>query len=214
MLMRDIRDLHHNPQNARNHPAKQIRQLANSLTQTGVFVPPVIDENNLVLSGHARLLAAKLLKLKTIPVLVVTGLNEAQKRAYALADNKIAANAGWDRTILAAELGELGDLLPQFNLSLEVTGFETGEIDCLFGDLSDPEHDPADDIPTPETARGRDARAEATAERESGGASLRVFPHPAARFARVHPPLTGRESALVARLERLFGLSPCCTFQS
>ena len=74
--------------------------------------------------------------------MVVSGLSDVEKRALALADNKIAANAGWDRKLLAEELGELAQLLPECNLDLEITGFEAPEIDSLFSDLVDPELDP------------------------------------------------------------------------
>jgi DNA modification methylase len=77
----------------------------------------------------------------------VSHLSEAEKRALVLADNKIAENAGWDREILAAELGDLARLLPQANLDIEITGFEAPEIDRLMGDLVDGEDDPADDVP-------------------------------------------------------------------
>jgi hypothetical protein len=69
----------------------------------------------------------------------MTGLSEALKRALALADNKIATNAGYDRAMLAAELGKLAVLLPEIDLSMEITGFEPAEIDSLLGDLSDPD---------------------------------------------------------------------------
>jgi hypothetical protein len=76
------------------------------------------------------------------PVITVADLSEVEKRALALADNKIALNAGWDRRLLAEELGELAELLPECNLDLEITGFEPAEIDGLLGDLADPELDP------------------------------------------------------------------------
>lgn len=82
-----------------------------------------------------------------LPVISLSHLGDTEKRALILADNKIAANGAWDRTILAAELGELAVLLPQIDLTLEITGFETGEIDSLMGDFVDSECDPADEIP-------------------------------------------------------------------
>jgi DNA modification methylase len=88
-----------------------------------------------------------MLGLHEVPVIVVAGLSEAQKRAYALADNKIAANAGWDRKALAAEITELAALLPEIDLDISITGFEAAEIDALMGDLVDPENDPADAVP-------------------------------------------------------------------
>jgi len=79
--------------------------------------------------------------------MVMTGLSEAETRALALADNKIAANGGWDRAVLAAELGELAGLLPECNLDIDITGFEPAEIDALMGDLIDRETDPLDELP-------------------------------------------------------------------
>jgi ParB-like chromosome segregation protein Spo0J len=76
-----------------------------------------------ILAGHARYSAAQLLGCHTVPVIVLSGLSDPEKRALALADNKIAANSGWDRKLLAEELGELATLLPEFDLDLEITGF-------------------------------------------------------------------------------------------
>jgi len=133
--------------NARTHSKKQIRQIANSFLRFGWTYPILIDEDGVILAGHGRYEAALLLGLREVPVIVVAGLSEAEKRALALADNKIAANAGWDRAVLAIELGELADLLPECNLDIDITGFEPAEIDALMGDLVDPEQDPVDDLP-------------------------------------------------------------------
>ena len=76
-------------------------------------VPIVIDEHSTIFSGHGRQQAAKLLRLQEVPVIVMAGLSDAEKRAYALADNKIAANAGWDRKALAVEIAELAALSPK-----------------------------------------------------------------------------------------------------
>jgi DNA modification methylase len=136
-----------NKRNARTHSKKQIRQIANSIQRFGWTYPVLVDDNSVVIAGFGRYQAAKLLGLREIPVIVKSGLSDAEKRALALADNKIAANSGWDRTQLAAELGELAVLLPECNLNLEVTGFEPAEIDALMGDLIDSEQDPADELP-------------------------------------------------------------------
>jgi ParB-like chromosome segregation protein Spo0J len=133
--------------NARTHPKKQIEQIADSVRRFGWTYPILIDELGNILCGVGRWLAAQKLGLATVPVITIIGLGETKKRALALADNKIAANAGWDRTILAAELGELAVLLPEIDLSIEITGFEAAEIDSLMGDLVDPELDPADTLP-------------------------------------------------------------------
>jgi DNA modification methylase len=135
--------------NARTHSKKQNGQIANSIQRFGWTSPIIIDENGVILAGHGRYEAAQMLGLVEVPVIVVSGLTDAEKRALALADNKIAENAGWDRNLLAVELGELAKLLPEFNLNLEITGFEAAEIDSLLGDLADPELDPADDVPSP-----------------------------------------------------------------
>src|SRR5690606_30691990 len=96
--------------------------------------------------------AARQLGISNIPVVIASGLTDPEKRALALADNKIAANAGWDRATLAAELGELAELLPEVGLTLDITGFEPAEIDSLMVDLVDSEQDPADQLPQLEQA--------------------------------------------------------------
>jgi DNA modification methylase len=133
--------------NARTHSNKQLRQIANSILRFGWTYPILIGEDKEIIAGFGRWKAAELLGLSHVPVIVVTGLSEAEKRALALADNKIAANAGFDRHVLAAELGELADLLPECGLDIEITGFEPAEIDALMGDLVDPEEDHVDQLP-------------------------------------------------------------------
>ena len=91
---------------------KQIRQIAQSIDRFGFTVPIIADESHDILAGHARWEAAKQLKLKTVPVIVLSGLTEAERRAYLLADNKLAENAGWDKAALAVELNNLAPLLP------------------------------------------------------------------------------------------------------
>jgi DNA modification methylase len=136
-----------NPRNARTHSKKQLRQIANSIARFGWTYPILADENGTVIAGHGRFKAAELLGLKQVPVITVSGLSEAEKRALALADNKIAENAGWDREILAAELSELAVILPECNLDIESTGFNAPEVDGLLVDLVDSEDDPADEVP-------------------------------------------------------------------
>lgn len=143
----DIASLRPNPRNARTHSQKQIRQIAASIREFSWTAPIIVDEDSTIIAGHGRYLAAQELALRRVPVVSVEGLSTAQKRALAIADNKIAANAGWDRELLAGELGELAGLLPELNLDLEITGFAPAEIDALMGDLVDPEHEPADEVP-------------------------------------------------------------------
>ncbi|WP_338318776.1 site-specific DNA-methyltransferase [Bradyrhizobium ottawaense] len=139
-----LRALKRAAKNARTHSKKQIRQVANSILRFGWTYPILADEDRRIIAGHARWEAAKQLSLKEVPVLVMRGLSDAEKRALALADNKIPTNAGWDRKLLAEELGELASLLPDFNLSLDITGFEPAEIDGLMLDFGNSEHDSAD----------------------------------------------------------------------
>ncbi|MBR0719114.1 DNA methyltransferase [Bradyrhizobium liaoningense] len=139
-----IRDLRRATRNARTHSKKQIKQVANSILRYGWTYPILADEGLQIICGHARWEAARQLGLKEVPVQVMGGLNDAEKRALALADNKIPANAGWDRKLLTEELGELASLLPECNLSLDITGFEPAEIDGLMTDFGDLDQDSAD----------------------------------------------------------------------
>lgn len=136
---------HHN--NVRIHSRQQIRRLARSISEFEFTNPVLIDENNFTLAGHARVLAGKTLELVKIPVIVLRGLSQAQKRAYVLADNKIAEMAGYDRPALAVELQDLSALLANDGLDLSLTGFDAAEIDALLADLTDPEREPDDDVP-------------------------------------------------------------------
>jgi DNA modification methylase len=142
-----IGNLRASKRNARTHSKKQIEQIINSIRRFGWTYPILIDELGNILCGVGRWLAAQRLGLAKVPVIAISNLSGTEKRALMLADNKIAANAAWDRKILAAELGELAVLLPKIDLSIEITGFETGEIDGLMGDLVDSEQDPIDEMP-------------------------------------------------------------------
>src|SRR5262245_23595535 len=134
------------PRNARTHSKKQIRQIADSIQAVGFAAPVLIDEDGVLLAGHGRLEAAKLLGLEKIPAVVIEGLSQARKRALLLADNRIAQNAGWDRERLAGELISLPELLLADGLDLTVTGFEPAEVDGLLAAFEDNSSDPADDI--------------------------------------------------------------------
>jgi len=145
--IRSIRTIHPNPENARTHPKKQIRQIANAIKQVGLINPFVVNKAGMILGGNGRYFAAKLLGLQKVPVIVVTGLTEAEERAYILADNKLAENSAWDRTALAAALGVVAPLLAEEGLAFELTGFEAADLDNLAIDCIDPERDPADELP-------------------------------------------------------------------
>lgn len=134
--------------NARTHSKRQIRQIAASIEEFGFTNPILIDKSNTVLAGHGRLEAAKLLDMQTVPCVRLEYMSEAQKRAYVLADNKLALNAGWDETILAEELQGLLSDDPGFDLS--ITGFTIAETDSLIEGLTPEEPgDPEDEVLPP-----------------------------------------------------------------
>jgi DNA modification methylase len=143
--MAPLRKLKPNKRNPRKHSKNQITQVANSIIHFGWTYPILVDEDFNIICGHARYEAAKELGLKNVPILVMSGLSDAQKLALAIADNKIAMNSGWDRRLLAEQLGELATLLPEINLDIEITGFEPAEIDVLVADFGDSEEEPADE---------------------------------------------------------------------
>jgi DNA modification methylase len=117
--------------NARTHSPSQVRQIARSILEYGFISPILIDEENTVIAGHGRILAARVNDLEVIPAIRVDQLSPAQVRAYRLADNKIAANAGWDDDLLHVELEFLSSIEIDFDLSL--TGFSVTEADLLLG---------------------------------------------------------------------------------
>lgn len=139
-----IRALRSHPHNTRTHSKKQTQLIATSIREFGFLNPIITDESGVILAGHARVEAAKLAGLTHVPVVRVDQLSPEQKRAYILADNKIAEHAGWDRERLALELGELSDLLPLVGLDVSITGFEVAEIDLLMADMAQ-SHDPLAD---------------------------------------------------------------------
>jgi DNA modification methylase len=125
-----IVDLKPNPRNARRHSSKQLHQIAASIREFGFNSIVVIDEDNVILVGHGRVEAAKLAGLSTLPVLRVTHLTAEQKVGFSLADNKIALNSDWDMEQLTVLWRELS--AQDLSFDLEVTGFETAEIDLLI----------------------------------------------------------------------------------
>src|SRR5947208_16640887 len=135
-----------NGRNARTHSRKQIRQIADSITAFGFVVPILIDDDGVIIAGHGRYAAAKLLDLKQVPAIRVRGLSEPKRRALALADNKIGENAGWDRERLAIELPALAEILVAEGLDVSITGFSPVEIDQLTVDFEEDPSDPDDAI--------------------------------------------------------------------
>jgi 16S rRNA G966 N2-methylase RsmD len=134
--------------NARTHSRKQIRQIADSIKRFGFTNPVLVDNGGEIIAGHGRVAAAKLLGLNEVPTLRLSHLSAAEKRAYVLADNRLAEKAGWDREILAIELQGLINL----NFEVELTGFDMGEIDIILDDAEDAKGEaagPEDEVPQP-----------------------------------------------------------------
>ena len=134
--------------NARTHSRRQIKKIATSLERFGFVNPVLIDENNQIIVGHGRVAAAKLLGWQEVPTLRVEHLDEAEKRAYILADNRLAEEAGWDKEILASELKSLIDL----DFSIELTGFDLAEVDFILdgeAETKGPDRNIEDEIPPP-----------------------------------------------------------------
>jgi len=125
---RPISELIPYARNSRTHSEAQIAQIAASIREWGWTMPILVDEDGNVIAGHGRIMAAQKLGIADVPCMTATGWSEAKRRAYVIADNKLALNAGWDDEMLRVEFGELRDL--DFDLSL--TGFDDSEIDALF----------------------------------------------------------------------------------
>lgn len=131
--------------NARTHSKKQVRQIADSIETFGFTNPVLIDDETRILAGHGRVQAATLLSLETVPCVRLSSMTPEQKRAYVLADNKLALNAGWDEDILAEELGFL--IETELDFDIGVVGFSIPEIDALVeGQAPVEAGDPADDL--------------------------------------------------------------------
>tara|TARA_R100000808_G_C2140821_1_gene148625 strand:- start:543 stop:1349 length:807 start_codon:yes stop_codon:yes gene_type:complete len=116
--------------NARTHSKEQIAQIAASIKEFGFTTPILIDEDNVIIAGHGRLDGARQLQLTQVPTIQLSELTEAQKKAYILADNRLAQNAGWDEDLLKLELSEL----EKINFDLELTGFDIKEISSILDD--------------------------------------------------------------------------------
>jgi hypothetical protein len=140
--------------NARTHSKKQIRQIAESIRRFGFTNPVLIDGDDTILAGHGRVAAARLLQIEEVPCVRIGTMTPAEKRAYVIADNKLALNAGWDEELLAKELQFLMQVDEEFDISL--TGFAIAEIDSLVEGLAPEEPgDPGDDILPPDAGLAR-----------------------------------------------------------
>jgi ParB-like nuclease domain len=129
--------------NARTHSPKQIKQIAKSIERFGFNNPVLVDDDDQIIAGHGRVEAAKLLGLKTVPTVRLSHLSEDDKRAYILADNRLAEKAGYDNEILVIELQHLAEV--GFDVSL--IGFEPAEVDIIFEGIGEESDQPENLVP-------------------------------------------------------------------
>ena len=128
--------------NSRTHSDEQVGQIAASIKEWGWTVPILIDETGGIIAGHGRVLAAQRLGIEEVPVMIAEGWTDAQRRAYVIADNKLALNADWDNDLLKIELQELDSL----GFDLELTGFDVAEMTALFDEEGNASPDNFDEI--------------------------------------------------------------------
>lgn len=150
IVYRPIAELKLDPHNPRSHSPRQVRQIARSIETFGFNVPVLIDAAGKLIAGHGRVMACQRLGWREVPTICLDHLTEAQARAFMIADNRLTENSMWDDRLLAQQLQELAAL--ELDFSLEVTGFEVGEIDLRIEQLSAPSDDHqarADQIPEP-----------------------------------------------------------------
>lgn len=135
---RKVEDLIPYARNARTHSDEQIARIAGSIKEFGWTSPILVDGENGIIAGHGRLAAARKLGMTEVPVIELFGLSESKKRAYILADNKLALDAGWDDDLLRVEIEDLKDE----GFDLAMTGFSEGELDTIINgwesDIDDP----------------------------------------------------------------------------
>ena len=127
---RKVEDLIPYARNARTHSDEQIAQIAASIKEFGWTNPILIDGENGIIAGHGRLAAARKLKMDKVPCIELSGLTEAQKKAYILADNRLPQNAGWDEELLKLEIQDLNSL----GADISLVGFSAQEIENMFSD--------------------------------------------------------------------------------
>src|SRR5215831_6545032 len=155
--LRPTASLRPNPRNPRIHSQRQIEQIADSIRAFGFTNPVLIDDRDTIIAGHGRVAAAKLLGEASVPTIRLSAMTEAEKRAYVMADNKLALNAGWDQELLALELQYLSEL--ELDFGIGVIGFETAEIDSIMAGLEangDADQVPDIDPATPPVTRAGD----------------------------------------------------------
>lgn len=129
IVSRKVEDLIPYARNSRTHSDAQVAQIAASVREFGWTNPVLVDGENGIIAGHGRVLAARKLGMEEVPCIELAGLTDTQRRAYIIADNKLALNGGWDDELLALELGELH--AADFDMAL--LGFDAGELSAAMG---------------------------------------------------------------------------------
>lgn len=147
-----VADLVPYARNARTHSDAHVAQIAASIREWGWTIPVLIDEAGTLIAGHGRLLAAFQLGIESVPAMRAVGWSEAKRRAYALADNKLALNAGWDDAMLAQELADLGEI------DLSLTGFSPEEFADLLASLDDHDREDLPEDTEPQIDRAEELR--------------------------------------------------------
>ena len=145
VVLKQVNELIPYVNNTRTHSDGQVQQIASSIKEFGFTNPVLLDEKDGIIAGHGRVMAAKLLQLDEVPTITLKGLTEAQVKAYIIADNKLALNAGWDEELLKLEIEALGEM----NFNIDLLGFSLEELDDLgIGDIDlELDTDKADDVP-------------------------------------------------------------------
>ena len=124
-------EIHAYENNAKTHSEYQVQQIVASIQKFGFNNPILIDENNEIIAGHGRLMAANILKLETVPTIKLSHLNDAQKRAYRLADNKISENGGWNVELLSLEIKDIEKICVD-DFDVHIIGFNDAELDSIY----------------------------------------------------------------------------------
>lgn len=129
--MRNVSELVPYANNSRTHSPKQVDQIAASINEWGWTVPVLVDEKGMLIAGHGRIMAAQKLGIEQVPTMTATGWTEAQKKAYVIADNKLALNADWNLQILTSEI----DSIARLDFDIDKLGFDDNELSKLFNDV-------------------------------------------------------------------------------
>lgn len=143
IVYKNIEELIPYVNNSRTHSEEQIKQIMASINEYGWTNPVLIDEKGMIIAGHGRAEAGKRLNIKEVPCIVLENLTEAQKKAYIIADNKMALNAGWNEDLLKLELENLKEL----DFDLELTGFNVDELDDILGNNEEEQEIIEDEVP-------------------------------------------------------------------